>query len=388
MTQRLFLIAGEVSGDILGARLIAALKRRWGEDIELLGVGGPRMQAEGLTSLFPMEELSLMGVAEVLPHLPRLLRRIRETAQAVREARPAALITIDAPAFTLRVARRLGPQAGIPRIHYVAPQVWAWRQGRAKGVARSIDHLMALLPFEPDFFARYGLPCTYTGHPVIESGADRGDGAGFRARFDIAADTPVLLLLPGSRVGEVTRHLEIFRQTAANLVRSLPDLRVVIPTVPHLAEWVRAQVAARPWPGAPIVLLDDGWKYDAFAAANVALAASGTVALELALADLPCVIAYRLNPLTAALGRRLLKVPYVSLVNLIAGTEIVPERLQDACEPLGLASDLLGMITNPTRRTAIRQGYAAVRAALGHGGESPSDRAASVVLDIIAGSRR
>lgn len=377
----IYLLAGEVSGDLLGGRLMAALREQTGDSIRFAGVGGTLMQAQGLHSLFPMEELSLMGITEVLPHLPNLLRRLKETEADLRAQAPAALVTIDAPSFTLRISQRVA-DLGMPRLHYVAPQVWAWREGRARKLARKTDRLLTLLPFEPPYFTRYGLPADYVGHPVIEGGAGQGDGAGFRARHGIAADAPVLIVLPGSRRGEVGRLAAVFGATAAALVRRFPTLRIVVPTVAPVASLVQQAVGA--WPGQPILVIGEAEKFDAFAAGTAALAASGTVALELALADLPMVIAYRLNGLTWQLARRLVKVPYASLVNLILDRPCVPELLQEACTPDRLAQTLGGLLMPSSEAAAEqRDGFIQLREKLGVGRELPSARAAQIILETI-----
>ncbi len=377
----IYLLAGEVSGDLLGGRLMAALREQTGGRIRFAGVGGAAMQAQGLDSLFPMEELSLMGLAEVLPHLPKLLRRLQETEADLRAQRPAVLVTIDAPSFTLRISQRVA-DLRVPRVHYVAPQVWAWRAGRARKLARKTDRLLTLLPFEPPYFTRYGLAAEYVGHPVIEGGAGAGDGAGFRARHGIAATAPLLIVLPGSRRGEVARLADIFGATVAGLAARFPDLRVVVPTVAPVAETVRTVIAG--WAGQPLLVTEEAEKFDAFAAGTAALAASGTVALELALADLPMVIAYRLNTLTWQLARRLVTIPHASLVNLILERPCVPERLQDACTPSDLLQTL-GPLLEPasTAATDQRDGFAELREKLGAGREKPSARAAQIILSTI-----
>ena len=202
----IFVVSGETSGDILSGRLMAALRRKTGDKVRFAGIGGPQSEREGLQSLFPMRELSLIGIAEVLPHLPRLIKRLNQTTEAARTLKPDAVVTVDSPSFCLRLAHRLRG-SGIPVIHYVAPQLWAWRPGRARKLNKRIDHLMALLPFEESFFAEYGIPCTYVGHPAIDVGAERGDGPAFRARHGLPADTPILAVLPGSRAGEVRLSL-------------------------------------------------------------------------------------------------------------------------------------------------------------------------------------
>ncbi len=380
-TPSIFMIAGEPSGDVLGGRLIAALRELTGGKIKVAGVGGEMMREQGLESLFPMEELSVMGIAEILPHLPRLLRRIRQTAAAVDEAGPDALVTIDSPDFTRRVARRVINRA-IPRIHYVAPTVWAWRPWRAKGFARDFTHLLALLPFEPPWFERVGLPCSFVGHPVIETGADKGDGPAFRARHGIAADAPVVCVLPGSRRGEVGRLADDFGSALALLAERCPGLRAVVPTIEAMAPMVRDLAAG--WPGSPVVVQGAAERYDAMAASNAALAASGTVALELALARVPTVIAYRVAPLTHFIVRRLLSTDFGNLVNIIENREIVPELIQGDCRPDRLAAALERMLGPEGEAQA--EAVQPALAQLGLGGEAPARRAAQAVLDIIAGS--
>lgn len=373
----IFMVAGEASGDVLGGRLMAALSEMTDGQIRFVGVGGEAMRRQGLESLFPMEELSVMGLTEILPHLVGLLRRIRETAAAVDAARPRALITIDSPDFTRRVARQVRDRT-IPRIHYVAPTVWAWRPGRANGFAHDFSHLLALLPFEPPWFERAGLPCTFTGHPVVESGADAGDGAAFRNRHGIAPDIPLICVLPGSRRGEVNRLAPDFGKALSLFQRRHSAVRVVIPTVRAVAPSVEQHAAG--WAGTPLVV-DGDEKYDAMAASNAALAASGTVALELALAKVPTVIAYRIAPLTHFIVRRMLSVHFGNIVNIIEGREIVPERIQGDCRPERLADDLERLL-GPAGRAQVEACQPALTQ-LGLGGERPSRRAAEAVLDII-----
>ena len=239
-----FLIAGEASGDNLAGRLMAALKRRTGGRVRFAGVGGGAMAREGLARLFPIGELSLMGLAEILPHLPRLLRRLRETVAEIERLRPQVVVTVDSPEFSFRVARR-SAHLGIPRVHYVAPQVWAWRPGRARKLVGTIDRLLALLPFEPRYFEDAGLPCSFVGHPVVESGADRGDGAAFRARHGIAPAATLLSVLPGSRHTEVRRLVPVFERALGLLARDHPDLIVAVATVEAVREEVAA--AVRNW---------------------------------------------------------------------------------------------------------------------------------------------
>ena len=378
-----FLVAGEPSGDVIGARLMAALTRRTAGAARFAGVGGERMAAEGLDSLFPMSELSVMGVVEVLPKARHLLRRIRETAAAARALRPDAVITIDSPDFSFRLARRLSG-SGIPRIHFVAPQVWAWRAGRAKTLAGLLDHLLTLLPFEPPYFTVHGLDCTFTGHPIVEAGADRGDGARFRAAHGIAEEAPLLCVLPGSRSGEVERLLPDFGATVALLAADRPRLHAVVVVAPAVADRVRALVAG--WSVPTVLVEGDAEKYDAFAACDAALAASGTVTLELALAGAPMVVAYRMHPVTAWIARRLVKTPYASLANVVLGRMAVPEFLQQDCRPDRLRDALAPLLDDPEAAAAQRRDCAEAARLVGLGGPPPSDRAAEAVLTVIGWS--
>lgn len=381
----IYLIAGEPSGDVLGARLMAALKQATGGQVRFAGVGGDRMIAEGLDSLFPMEELTLFGLAELLPKLPNLIRRIGQTAGDILARRPDAVVTIDAPDFCFRVlkkVRRADP--AIKLIHYVAPTVWAWRPGRAARIARFLDHLLVLLPFEPPYFEAVGLPATFVGHSIVEAGVERGDGAAFRARHGIATGTPLLCVLPGSRFSEIRVLLPDFAATLALLKQRHPDLTVVVPTLGKVAGTVRQAVAG--WPVPTIVVEGDRDKYDAMAASDAALAASGTVALELALARLPAVIAYRIHPLTYRLYRRLIRVKYANLVNIMLDRMLVPERLQNDCTPDRLADAVSVLLTDPAARREQVDGVARVAQWLGQGSDkTPSQRAASAVLGVVDG---
>ncbi|HEY0419139.1 MAG TPA: lipid-A-disaccharide synthase, partial [Acetobacteraceae bacterium] len=328
----IYVATGEQSGDVLGARLIAAL-RAARPDLEFAGIGGPRMAEQGVESLFPLRELAVMGLLEVLPRILRLRRLLDDAVADVLARRPAVLVTIDSPGFTLRLLRRVAP-SGIRRVHYVAPQAWAWRESRVRHFPGLWDRLLCLLPFEPAFFARHGLEATFVGHPVLESGAGQGDAARFRAAHGVAADARVVVLMPGSRRSEVTRLLPIFGRALSLLAARIPGIVPVVPVASAVAETVRA--GAESWPVRPVIVTEIQAKHDAYAAASAALTKSGTSTLELALAGVPMIVAYRVNPLTAAIARRLVKVPYAALVNLLAGREVVPELIQD-CTPERLA---------------------------------------------------
>lgn len=374
----IFLIAGEPSGDQLGAGLMSALRAE--RRLRFSGVGGPLMEAEGLSSLFPMAELSVMGLIEVLPHVPNLIGRLRQTVAAVRAQRPAIVVTIDSPGFNFRLARRL-KGLGVPLVHYVAPSVWAWRPGRAREVAGFLDHLMALLPFEPPYFEVEGLPTTFVGHPVVEIGLNRGDGIAFRRRHNIPAEVPVICALPGSRLSETKRLLPVFKRTIANLKDHTPDLHAVVPTVEHVSAQVTA--AVKEWPVPAVVTVDKDEKADAFAASTVALAASGTVALELAMAGVPAVVAYRLNPISTWLSYLLVRVRFVNLVNIILDREAVPEFIREKCRSRPMAEALRHLLDDPGARRDQAEAVREVLAQLGFGGPPPSERAAGVVLDVI-----
>jgi lipid-A-disaccharide synthase len=377
----IFVVSGEPSGDNLAGRLMGALKAETGGQIRFAGVGGPQSEAQGLRSLFPMRELSVTGLAEVVPHLPRLIKRLNQTAKAARALDPDAVVTIDSPSFTLRVAHKLRG-TGIPVIHYVAPQLWAWRPGRATKLAQRVDHIMALLPFEVPFFANYGIPCTYVGHTAIEAGAATGDGPAFRARHGLPPDATVLCVVPGSRSLEVGRTLPVFRETILRLKEAHPDLRIVIPVAPSVAEEVEA--LTKDWPFPVVEVTDTAERFDAFAASDVALAKSGTVTLELALAGVPMVVAYRVNAATAFLIRRMgVSVKHASLVNLLAGHEVVPEFLQEDCTPAQLAAAIDELLRSEAARDVQRQGFREVIEVLGEATPPPSERAAKVVLDIV-----
>jgi len=381
-----YLIAGEPSGDVLGARLMAALRELTGGGVCFAGIGGEAMAVEGLRSLVPLHELAIMGVAEVLPRARQIFRRVAETVADIQAKRPDAVVTIDSSGFTWRVARKLRALgAALPLIHLVAPMVWAWRGGRARRMARWYDHLLVLLPFEPPYFEKVGLACTYIGHPVTETGADRGDGTRFRQAHGIPSDAPLLALLPGSRRGEVKRLLPLFAEAARRLGARHPGLHVAIPTTETVAAMVRDAVAD--WSLPVIIVQGERDKYDAFAASDVALAASGTVALELAMAKVPAIIGYRISPLTHAVVRRMVKIEYANLVNLLLKRQAVPELIQNQCTPEKLAAAISHLLEDEAARTAqIEAGQEALRL-LGLGTLRPSARAAREVLAIIAAQR-
>lgn len=377
----IFLIAGEPSGDQLGARLMAALKAETEGRVRFAGVGGAQMAGEGLSSLFPLDELAVMGFFDVIPRIPLILRRIRETVAAVEAARPAALVTIDAPGFTLRVSKRLAGK-GIPLVHYVAPSVWAWKPWRARKIARYLDHLLVLLPFEPPYFERHGLATTVVGHPVVEAAQVETDPAAFRARHGIPADAPVICVLPGSRRGEIRHHEPVFAGALALLKERFPDLHAVVPTVLTVADLV-TEAAAR-WAVPAAVLHEPAEKYQAYAVADLAMATSGTVAVELAVAGVPALIAYRVGPVTAMIGRAMLRIKYASLVNLVLDREVQPELLQEDCTAESFAAAAERLLTDPAARAAQIAGGQEAAVEFGLGDTPPSRKAARAILSVIA----
>ncbi len=384
--MRVFLIAGEASGDRLGGALMRGLKDLSGA-VSFDGIGGPLMQEQGLTSRFPMEELSVFGIAEVLPKYRHLKRRIAETAQAVIDTAPDLLVTIDSPDFCLRVAGLVKAERPIRTVHYVAPSVWAWRPGRAEKMAKSIDQVLALLPFEPPYMEAAGMRCDFVGHPVAaEPVATEADIAALRAETGIG-EAPVLLVLPGSRRGEVGRLAPVFGEALRPVLKRHPEMRVVVPAAAPVASAVIDNVAR--WPGDPVVIDPRGMpteagltrKRAAFAAADHALAASGTVSLELAAAATPMVIAYDMNWLTWQIASRMLKTDTVTLVNLVSGKHTVPEFLGPACKPEPVSQGLLNLIEDKDARAAQIAAMEETMVALGRGSEPSGLRAARAVLD-------
>lgn len=382
--MKLYLLAGEPSGDKLGGALLKALKTLRPE-IAAKGVAGPEMQAAGMESLFPIEDLSVMGLAEVLPKYPELKRRLNQATADCLAFQPDALITIDSPDFSLRLARAVREQnPDIKTIHYVAPSVWAWRAGRAEKMARYIDHVLALLPFEPPYMEKVGMSCDFVGHPVVSEPVASADAVmAFRTSHDIGA-TPLLMVLPGSRQNEVARLSPIFGETLRAVLARNPNLRVVVPAAAPVASAVIEATAG--WPGAPIVLdpRDDEraaeQKRAAFKAADVALAASGTVSLELAASGTPMVIGYDMNWLTRVITSRMIKVDTVTLVNLVTETRTIPEFIGLKCEPHALADALNTLLNDPDARSEQIVAMDHAMEILGRGDTPPGLRAAHSVL--------
>ncbi len=384
---RIFVIAGEASGDLLGANLMRALKDLR-PDIHFQGVGGKNMQAQGLQSLFPMEELSVMGLAEVLPRLFKIMARIRQTRKAALAFKPHVVVSIDSPDFCFRVVKQIKSRSkDIPCVHYVAPSVWAWRPKRAEKVSKFLDHILTLLPFEPPYFTRHGLDATFVGHPVVEKMDSRGDGSRFREKYGLRANQPVFCMLPGSRMSELSRLLDKFCDTADLVLSHRHQAVIVIPTLPHLKGYIEKFFTGKGIN--PIIVTDDQDKYDSFAAGTAALAASGTVTLELALADTPHIIAYKLNPTSAWVAKHLVKTPYVNLVNILLRRPVVPELLLEDCEPQPMSRALLRLMDDKDARSQQLMDFRQALIKIGLGDpQAPSERAAAAVMGVIAQKQR
>jgi lipid-A-disaccharide synthase len=386
VARKIFLIATEESGDRLGAHLMKVLRQRLGGAVRFEGVGGQSMAREGLTSLFPIEELSIIGLAAVLKQLPKVLRLIRETVGAVMRAHPDILVIIDSPDFTHRVARRVRARdPAIPIIDYVSPSVWAWRPGRARAMRAYIDHVLALLPFEPEEYRRLrGPTCSYVGHPLTEQLATLRPGSAEQKRRNEAP--PVLLVLPGSRRSEIRHHMAVFGETLGRLHAGGIAFELILPTMPHLLEVV--QEGVKNWKIAPRVVVGEQEKRTAFRIANAALAKSGTVTLELALAGVPMVTAYRTGALEAGILLRAINVKSVILANLVVGENVVPEFIQQNCTPEKLVPALREILGDSPSRQRQLAAFARIDTIMSTGNQPPGVRAADIVLATLRKSRR
>jgi lipid-A-disaccharide synthase len=378
---KIMLVAGEPSGDLLGAQLMAGLKTLAGDRISISGVGGTAMTAEGLKSLYPLDTTSVMGLREVVPRIPAILKRVKEATAFALKTRPDLVVLIDSPDFTHRIAqavKRADP--AIRTVNYAPPQVWASRPYRAKAMARYIDAVLTLFPFEAKFFAKSGIRSYGVGFPVIERACQARDGDAFRRRHGIGADAKLLAVLPGSRRNEIRFILPAFRAAVKILAREIPGLVCVLPTVSIVAAQVKD--AARDWPVPVHIVEGEEEKFSAFHAADAALAASGTVTLELALSRTPMVVGYRAGWLTYMLAIHLLRVPFIALVNLLLEREAVPEFLQGRCTPRALAAALLPLLTDKEKRARQIHDLEEVAGVLSEGQSAPSLRAAEAVLEL------
>lgn len=372
---KVYIVAGEPSGDILGGHLMAALNKL--TSVRFFGVGGTHMKEAGLNSLFPMADLSIMGIFEVIPHIPRILKRLNQTYQDAIDKKPDVVVTIDSPGFCLRLARKL-KKSGIPVIHYSLPTVWAWRRGRAKKCRHVLTHALALLPMEPPYFEVEGLPTTFVGHPLVEAHIEEADGSLFRKHHKIPPSATVLCLLPGSREGEITKLLPTFSETIKKLKKQIPNLFVVVQTFEKYIPLIEKH--RKTWECPSVISVNSAEKYQGMKASNFALAASGTVAIELALAQIPMVIGYKINPLTYWIVRSMVYVRHVCLVNILLNRSIVPECLQDACSASKLSEKLLGILKNPQQQL---EAFVKFKQMLRYRDEIPSMRAAKTILKVL-----
>lgn len=379
-TLTFFLIAGEESGDQLGAGLMRALRARLGDRVNFVGVGGERMGRLGLASLFPMEQVSYTGITAIIANLPRIMSLMQSTARSVVNARPDVLVIIDCPGFNLGVARRVRKWApSIPIIDYVSPSVWVWRPGRARWMARFVDRIMAILPFEPEAHRRLGgPPCTYVGHPLIERLGVLRPAPGERPPLGVR---PTLLVLPGSRHGEIKRLTEPFGATVARIVETFGPVELVLPAVPRYADEIRRRVAA--WPVQPTIVEGEAAKFAAFRRAHAALAASGTVTLELALSGVPMVVAYRVDPLVKPFKHVLSRINSFVLPNLITGGNPIPEFLDAETSPERLSAAVLPLLSDSPERARQIEAFGRLDALMALESGTPSSRAADLVLETL-----
>lgn len=375
-------IAGEPSGDRLGGALMQAIKARASKKVRFVGVGGSEMAAQGLRSVFPIDELAIIGLVAILQRLPSIFAHIRAAADAVIAARPDVLVIIDSPEFTHRVAKRVRKALpGLPIVDYVCPSVWAWRPWRAPAMRAYVDHVLALLPFEPGAMAKLGgPPTTFVGHPLAAEVARLRPAAAEAARR--AADPPLILILPGSRGGEIKRHLPLFGEAAGRLAATLGAIDLVLPTPPHLS--ARVGEAVKTWPVRPRIVAGEEEKWAAFRQARAALAASGTVTLELALAGVPMVVAYKVSLLEEAIAHLLIKVPTIVLANLVLGENVMPELVQRDATPEKLAAALAPLVANTPDRLRQLVAFARLDEVMAIGKARPSETAADVVLGIAS----
>ncbi|MGM4962466.1 lipid-A-disaccharide synthase [Tardiphaga sp. 1201_B9_N1_1] len=378
MTKTIYLIATEESGDRLGSALMKVLRQRLGDDVRFEGVGGSSMAREGLQSLFPIEELSIIGLAAVVRKLPSILKLITRATEDVLRARPDVLVIIDSPDFTHRVAKRVRQRdPSIPVVNYVSPTVWAWRPGRAKAMRAYVDHVLALLPFEPEAHQRLGgPPCTYVGHPLIEQIDALRPNAEEQARRE--TKPPVLLVLPGSRRSEIRHHMATFGATLDLLQKQGTQFELILPTMPHLVEVIAEALKA--WPVQPRIVVGETEKRAAFRIAHAAFAKSGTVTLELALSGVPMVTAYKAGSVEAWIIRRRITSSSVILANLVIGENVIPEFIQQDCTPEKLAASLQEVLAHTPMRQRQIEALARLDGIMGVGRMSPSDAAADVVL--------
>lgn len=378
------LVAAEASGDDRGAALIRALRRRLGSDVRFIGVGGANMAREGVESPFDIAELSILGLVEGLLAYRRVVARVKDTILLAEAQKPDVVVLIDSWGFTLRVAqalRRLQPS--LPLVKYVGPQVWASRPGRARTLAATVDLLLSIHAFDAPYFQKEGLKTVFVGNGALALDFTPADPAGLRQRLGIGPGEPVLLVLPGSRPGEIKRVLPAFEGAVRRLKAARPDLQIIVPAASTVAQAVHARVAG--WPFRAHVIENEADKLSAMKAADVALACSGTVTTELALAGCPLVVGYRLSPLTYALLKPIIRTPYITLLNIAAQAFVAPELVQGECNPERLAAEVERLLASGTERQAQRDAQFAALDQMGRGGADPAEAAAGAIMDFLSG---
>lgn len=376
----IFVVAAEPSGDALGGPIIRSIEAKAPGRFRFVGVGGEQMIEAGLETLFPMSDITAFGLTEVLPRIPHILKHLKQVAQAAEAMNPVLVLTIDGPDFSFRLVKKL-TALSCPKVHVVAPTVWAWRPKRAKKVAGLYDHLLCLFPFEPPYFEKEGLATSFIGHPLVNGAAANAEPGDFPAEHGLKPEDTVITVLPGSRNSEVDRLLPVFHEALVKLKERIGPFKVLLPTVSSVGDKVKQRVAG--WSMPVIVTTSAADKYAAMASSTAALAASGTVSLELALTKLPAVLAYRGHPISAEIFRRMAVTKYVGLPNVILDRELITECLQENCTPKRLADELYAVIENKERREAIMAGYAQIGHDLGLGHLTPADQAADTILGLI-----
>ena len=384
--KKIYVIAGEPSGDLLGSRLMRAMKKKLGNNVAFYGVGGETMEQEGLKSLFDIADLSIMGLMEIIPSIPKVLRHLKNTIADIERVKPDVVVTIDSWSFCSRVHKALRKKKlGIPQVHYVAPQVWAWKKKRAQTMYKYIDHLLTLFPYEPKYFTPYHLATDFVGHPVIESEAMHASAESFCKKFGVSADKRVVTILPGSRKTEVAKLLPVFLEAAQKLEEKYKNLVFVLPTVRTVAPLVKEMLKESKL--SVIMTETQHDRYDAFQASDVAIAASGTVALELAIIGVPHIIGYKVSAFSAFLAKKFLKIEFVNLSNILLGREIIPELLQERCVSGNIFRYVDGLLQKDDLFERQMQGFEKVRSLLGLGEQTPSENACDVILKVIEDKR-
>ncbi|MBR1605281.1 MAG: lipid-A-disaccharide synthase [Alphaproteobacteria bacterium] len=379
--MKIYVIAGEPSGDLLGSRFMRAMQKKHPE-VVFVGVGGESMENAGLNSLFDISDLAVMGLAEVVPSIPKILGLIKKTVADIEVQKPDVILTIDSWSFGARIQKIIRQKKlGIPQVHYVAPQVWAWKKKRAKTMYKYIDLLLTLLPQEPKYFTPYYLKAECVGHPVIESQVVNGDAEAFRKKYHITENKTIISVLPGSRHNEVAALLPIFLESVRQLWERNPNLHFVIPTVKTVAERVKKMCLGL---DLPLTLVEDEQgRYDAFKASSAAIAASGTVALELAIAGVPHIVGYKVSPLTGWLAKKFLHIQFVNLSNIILGREIIPELLQERCVASNISLYIEGLLSHDDWYDKQIDGFQKVRTLLGMGSQTPSEKACDIIYRLM-----